>query len=850
VKVIGNLTKDAIIRAAVSESLTVSSAVDSTAVFLDADISYSKVIFDSSNNKFVVAFKRISDSKGCAVVGTVSGTSISYGSVVEFEQGNTQYIGGTFDSSNNKVVITFRDYDDSIHGKAIVGTVSGTSISFGTAVTFNSAETETTDAVFDSNSNKVVVLYRNVGDSRHGYAIAGTVSGTSISFGAAEEYENARVSGEGIYFDSTYNKIVITYRDHGNSNYGTAIVGSLSGTTLSFGTATVFHSSSTQYTAPSFDTQSGKSVIAFRDGGDSNKGKAIVGIGESGNAITFGTVAIYETSTTTYVSSVFDSNANKVVIGYQDGSDSNYGALVEATISGTSLTFSSAVRANASAVGVNTSLAFDSNSKKVLFSYRDETNSKGRSVLYQVGYTSATGGTIVDGKAVVVNANGTVSTVGITDASIGSAVEFEDSGISYQNSAYDTANDKIVIVYTNTGNSNYLTAVVGTVSGTSVSFGTPVIVNSIQNYFPNIAFDENAGKFVITYSDTGNATHGRAVVATVSGTSITLGSHTSFASHNVQDTFAVYDSAAQKVVIAYRDGTNNNGKAIVGTISGTSITFGSAASFHGATTTAIGIAYDSSNNKIIFAYRDGNNSNQGTAVVGTVSGTSISFGSDAIFETTATQDTHVVYDSGNDKINIFYEDGADSDKLKGVIGTVSGTSISFTSVQELYTDATVSGLAASYDVNAGRTVLSFRGASAYGYALPITSDGSTFTVGSSTIITTNAFGTQTSSVYDPDQKKVVIHYQDGDDSDHGKAQVYVAPASTAGSFVGFMKGAALDGTNGEILSSCSIARNQTSLTPGQTYFVSPTDGSLSLTAGSPSVTAGTAISNTELIVKG
>ena len=415
-------------------------------------------------------------------------------------------------------------------------------------------------------------------------------------------------------------------------------------------------------------------------------------------------------------------------------------------------------------------------------------------------------GTLPSGKPVVVNSDGTVSVVEIGAASIGSAVEFEDSGISYQNSAYDTANDKIVIVYTNTGNSNYLTAVVGTVSGTSISFGTPVIVNSIQNYFPNIAFDENAGKFVITYSDTGNATHGRAVVATVSGTSITLGSHTSFASHNVQDTFAVYDSAAQKVVIAYRDGTDNSGKAIVGTISGTSITFGSAASFHSATTTAIGIAYDSSNNKIIFAYRDGNNSNQGTAVVGTVSGTSISFGSDTIFETTATQDTHVVYDSGNDKINIFYEDGADSDKLKGVIGTVSGTSISFTSVQELYTDAYVSGLAASYDVNAGKTVLSFRGASAYGYALPITSDGSTFTVGSSTIITTNAFGTQTSSVYDPDQKKVVIHYQDGDDSDHGKAQVYNTPASTLTSenYIGMSRGPAFQTGSAASVGSAAV----------------------------------------------
>ena len=513
-KVIGNLTKDAIIRAAVSEGQTVSSAVDSTAVFLDADISYSKVIFDSSNNKFVVAFKRISDSKGCAVVGTVSGTSISYGSVVEFEQGNTQYIGGTFDSSNNKVVITFRDYDDSIHGKAIVGTVSGTSISFGTAVTFNSAETETTDAVFDSNSNKVVVLYRNVGDNRHGYAIAGTVSGTSISFGAAEEYENARVSGEGIYFDSTYNKIVITYRDHGNSNYGTAIVGSLSGTTLTFGTATVFHSSSSQYTAPSFDTQNGKSVIAFRDGGDSNKGKAIVGIGESGNAITFGAVAIYETSTTTYVSSVFDSNANKVVIGYQDGSDSNYGALVEATISGTSLTFSSAVRANASAVGVNTSLAFDSNSKKVLFTYRDETNSKGRSILYQVGYTSATGGTIADGKAVILNSNGTVSTISQTAASLGSIVAANSATSGQMCTVFDSSNNKHVVVYRSSSVMKYAVATVA--SDGSVSFASAnSTVESSDNQQIAGVFDSTNNRVIFAYRRGADSDHGYAIVGSL-----------------------------------------------------------------------------------------------------------------------------------------------------------------------------------------------------------------------------------------------------------------------------------------------------------------------------------------------
>ena len=855
-KVIGNLTKDAIIRAAVSEGQTVSSAVDSTAVFLDADISYSKVIFDSSNNKFVVAFKRISDSKGCAVVGTVSGTSISYGSVVEFEQGNTQYIGGTFDSSNNKVVITFRDYDDSIHGKAIVGTVSGTSISFGTAVTFNSAETETTDAVFDSNSNKVVVLYRNVGDNRHGYAIAGTVSGTSISFGTAEEYKNARVSGEGIYFDSTYNKIVITFRDHGNSNYGTAIVGSLSGTTLSFGYATVFHSSSSQYTAPSFDTQNGKSVIAFRDGGDSNKGKAIVGIGEAGNAITFGAVAIYETSTTTYVSSVFDSNANKVVIGYQDGSDSNYGALVEATISGTSVTFSSAVRANASAVGVNTSLAFDSNSKKVLFTYRDETNSKGRSILYQVGYSAATGGTIADGKAVIVNANGTVSSVAtnVVSETVGSAAVFESAGVTFIASTYDSSNNKIVVAYRDNGNSQNGTAVVGTISGTSITFGTPVVFQASRSDDIAITFDSSNNKVVIAYRDHANSYYGTAIIGTVSGTSISFGTKVTFNSGATNDISLVHDSTNNKTVIAYKNDSNNYGYAIVGTVSGTSISFGSAAAFASHTIYETKISYDSANGKVVIAYT--NASQQGTAIVGTVSSTSISFGSATAFDTGEIAFIDIAYDVASGKsVIVFMKGSGGSGGANAIVGTVSSTSISFGTAVVYDSGSGNEWNTVVYHADAEKVIVVYWDNSNSDRATAITGtvSGTSISFANSVVLEDGAIS-YISPAYDSTNKVVFVALDDGGNSYYGTGVVYQptysAPNLTTENFVGFMKGAALDGTNGEILSSCSIARNQTSLTPGQTYFVSPTDGSLSTTAGSPSVTAGTAISNTELIVKG
>jgi hypothetical protein len=37
------------------------------------------------------------------------------------------------------------------------------------------------------------------------------------------------------------NKVVIAYKNQGNSSYGTAIVGTVSGTSISFGTEVVFN---------------------------------------------------------------------------------------------------------------------------------------------------------------------------------------------------------------------------------------------------------------------------------------------------------------------------------------------------------------------------------------------------------------------------------------------------------------------------------------------------------------------------------------------------------------------------------------------------------------------------------
>ena len=68
-----------------------------------------------------------------------------------------------------------------------------------------------------------------------------------------------------IAYDSTTNQIVVAFRDGGNSNYGTAIVGAVSGTSISFGSKTVYNTADSRYNTVVYDSSNNKVVIAFKD---------------------------------------------------------------------------------------------------------------------------------------------------------------------------------------------------------------------------------------------------------------------------------------------------------------------------------------------------------------------------------------------------------------------------------------------------------------------------------------------------------------------------------------------------------------------------------------------------------
>ena len=466
-------------------------------------------------------------------------------------------------------------------------------------------------------------------------------------------------------------------------------------------------------------------------------------------------------------------------------------------------------------------------------------------------------GALPSGDAVIVNADGTVSVVAGSDTVVGTAAVFE-SAYALPRSTFDSNSNKVVIAYRDLGNSSYGTAVVGTVSGTSISFGSPVVFESSDSRDVDITFDSTNNKVVIAYRDTLSSHSGTAIVGTVSGTSISFGSPTvfeSYASSSFTRNYAItFDSSNSKVVIGYRDLANSGrGTAIVGTVSGTSISFGSAANFTTSEVRDPRVTFDSNANKVVFAYEDQGTLN-GTAIVGTVSGTSISFGTAVEFvgnSTTGERPIDLAFDPSSNKIVIAYTDDGNSNYGTAIVGTVSGTSISFGD-SVVFEAASTQYFSIAIDSNANKVIVTYEdeGNSEYGTFVVGTVSGTSISFGTPDTFADTSVALIT-TVFDSSVNKPVASYADAGNLNYGTSVVFEAGSTnlTSENFLGFADSGYVDGQSAAINSTCTVDRNQSGLTAGQTYYVQ-TDGSLGTTAADPSVVAGTAISSTEIIVKG
>lgn len=329
--------------------------------------------FDSYNNKLVIIYLDSPSSLYLkAVVGTVSGSSISFGTPVTFHTSsfpNFPQASVAFDSSNNKIVVAYAE-NSMASGAAVVGTVSGSSISFGSAYTFDSNTVYAIHTTFDSYNNKIVIVYRN--STSKGAAIVGTVSGSSISFGSAVVFTTVNIANNEpvTVFDSYNNKIVTVYGDTDLL----AKVGTVSGSSISFGDAVVITSSWGSSWDVAFDSFSNKILVVYSSYAD-NKGRINVGA-VSGSSISFGSAITFDLETVigSYKPSVISDGAGNIIVAYTKSSNGD-GKIMRGFISGNSTQFNDSPVTFESGNAYLHWLTFDDFNNKAIIVWTD--NNKG-----------------------------------------------------------------------------------------------------------------------------------------------------------------------------------------------------------------------------------------------------------------------------------------------------------------------------------------------------------------------------------------------------------------------------------------------------------------------------------------
>ncbi len=288
-----------------------------------------------STTKFVVAYHDGGNSNyGTAVIGDVSGTDITFGSEYVFNSPSTDYMSVAALTSS-KFVVAYRDNANSFYGTAIIGDVSGTVITFGSEYVFNSGYRSDHESVMALTSSKFVIAYSDISNSSYGMAVIGDVSGTVITFGSEYVFNSGYTSYTSVAA-LTSSKFVVAYHDGGNSDYGTAIIGDVSGTVITFGSEYVFNSASTTLSVIEALTSS-KFVVAYNN-------KIKIGDVSAGTTITFGNEYIFDSSGE--VSSVAALTSSRFVVGYTElvgtfPSFFYYGKLRVGSVSGNVITWES-----------------------------------------------------------------------------------------------------------------------------------------------------------------------------------------------------------------------------------------------------------------------------------------------------------------------------------------------------------------------------------------------------------------------------------------------------------------------------------------------------------------------------
>ena len=276
--------------------------------------------YDTTNDKCFVVFhdNTYSDNARC-IVGTMTPDesnqegSMAWGTPVDVSSGHGgDYVYSCYDSTNNKIIVTYRNRNN-FYLQARVGTISGNSITFGSILTVTTDNSRNTACVHDVSANKILITWENVTQSQKMYGVVGTISGNSMTFGTIQDLNDGS-TGQNLYTSMVYDpdgqQTLALYK--GSSSQPKARVFTISGTTITgYTRVTVYGGASSHYNIK-YDTQDNRAIVFYE--ADSNSyAPRVVPITISGTSLSVGTFMEPRTGDGQSTNGAVDNKGNALV---------------------------------------------------------------------------------------------------------------------------------------------------------------------------------------------------------------------------------------------------------------------------------------------------------------------------------------------------------------------------------------------------------------------------------------------------------------------------------------------------------------------------------------------------------
>ena len=479
-------------------------------------------------------------------------------------------------------------------------------------------------------------------------------------------------------------------------------------------------------------------------------------------------------------------------------------------------------------------------------------------------------GAIASNRAVLLKNDGTYEQVTGVDQGYGTSRAFFDE-YTVVAGAYNPDLSNFALLYQDKANGYYPTSVVGSISGTTVTFGTPQVLSSqnpgaycmAMNYDPQ--YDVYVGFF--RYSTYQNRI--RLALGSASGTSITwteVGNAVFDQASGADYYNACYNPVAQRHCLVYRD-QNNGGAIKVGevTVTGTtSVSYNDSDNmWSSAGYNNCYICYDSTNDRYMVAASKQNNNWYGNVRLFQSGQMASPPGSQwdmgvykriyGIEHDPVSGNTCVLYYNTSD-YNVFIVSTTS-------VNTSTGAITGGTAVQVNSGGTTFRGAGMTYDSNAKKFVITYSYATG-GTSARVASVNSAGVITLDPILTINSGGIYSDAdntisminVFNSNVNKVATVYQDAANNIGNGSYGGYSRAITAGStnldadkYIGFSAESVTNGQTVKVKTKSNTV-TQAGLTTSSRYYVQVSDGTVGTAAGNPSIDVGIALnSNTVLL---